>query len=135
MCPYPVFLSGEVPELACNDGLADKLGQFLLVIDILVLLLYTEHGGFSRTVAGTEKHMSPEGRERLAIVRIVLFLDFLVPVLVVHPAAPANHVYGIVVKQLELAIKLRDVVAGGRAGVKYLVPETAEEAENMPCTL
>ena len=57
MCPYLVFLSCKVPELACNDGLPDKAGQLLLVIDILVLLLNAEHGGFPRTVAGTEKQM------------------------------------------------------------------------------
>jgi len=30
MCPYPVFLAREIPELAGDDGLADKLCQFLL---------------------------------------------------------------------------------------------------------
>ena len=135
MCPYLVFLSGKVPELACNDGLADKPGQFLLVIDILVLLLNAEHGGFPRTVAGPEKHMPPEGRERLAIVRVVFFLYLFVPVLVVHSAAPANHVYGVVIQQLELAVQFRDVVTCGRTGVEYLVFEAAEETKDMPCTL
>ena len=97
MCPYPVFLSGKVPELAGDDGLADKAGQFLLVIDILVLFLNAEDGGFSRTMAGTEKHMPPESGERLTIVRIVIFLYLLVPVLVVHTTAPTDHVYGIVI--------------------------------------
>ena len=50
MCPYLVFFSCKVPELACNDGLPDKAGQLLLVIDILVLLLNAEHGGFPQTV-------------------------------------------------------------------------------------
>jgi len=31
MCPYPVFLSGKVPELAGDDGLADKAGQSSLL--------------------------------------------------------------------------------------------------------
>ena len=57
MCPYLVFLAREVTELAGDDCLSDKFGQFFLVIDILVLLLYAEHGGFSRTVAGAEKHI------------------------------------------------------------------------------
>ena len=135
MCPYLVFLSGKVPELACNDGLPDKAGQLLLVIDILVLLLNAEHGGFPRTVAGTEKHMPPESGERLTIVRIVIFLYLLVPVLVVHPTAPTDHVYGIVIQQLKLAVQFGDVVACGRTGVEYLVFEAAEETEDMPCTL
>ena len=63
VCPYLVLLTGKVPELAGDDGLPDKLCKFLLVIDILVLFLYAEHGGFSRTVAGTEKHMPPESWE------------------------------------------------------------------------
>ena len=54
---YNVFNRLVILELACNDGLPDKAGQLLLVIDILVLLLNAEHGGFPRTVAGTEKHM------------------------------------------------------------------------------
>ena len=135
MCPYPVFLSGKVPELAGDDGLADKAGQFLLVIDILVLFLNAEDGGFSRTMAGTEKHMPPESRERFAVMGICVFLYLLVPVLVVHPAAPTNHIDGVVIEQFELAVQFRDIVACGRAGVEYLVPETAEEAEDMPCPL
>ena len=135
MCPYLVFFSCKVPELACNDGLPDKAGQLLLVIDILVLLLNAEHGGFPRTVAGTEKHMPPESGERLTIVRIVIFLYLLVPVLVVHPTAPTDHVYGIVIQQLKLAVQFGDVVACGRTGVEYLVFEAAEETEDMPCTL
>ena len=98
VCPYLVLLTGKVPELAGDDGLPDKLCKFLLVIDILVLFLYAEHGGFSRTVAGTEKHMPPESWERLAVMRVVFFLYLLVPVLVVHPATPADHIYGIVVQ-------------------------------------
>ena len=128
MCPYLVFLAGEVPEFAGDDGLADQLGQFLLVIDILVLLLYAEHGGFSRAVAGAEKHMPPEGGERFAVIRVVLFLYLLVLVLVVYPAAPANHIDGVVVKQLELAVQLGDVVPGSRTRVEYLVLKPAEEA-------
>ena len=132
---YPVLLSGKVPELAGDDGLADKFSQFLLVVHVLVLLLDAEHGGFSGTVAGTEKHMSPEGGERLAVVRIPVFLYLLVLVLVIYPVTPANHIDGVVVKQLELAVKLRDIVTRGRARVEYLVFETAEEAEYMPCPL
>ena len=55
MCPYPVFLSREVTELAGDDRLAYEFGEFVLVIDILILFLYAEYGGFSRTVAGTEE--------------------------------------------------------------------------------
>ncbi len=135
MCPYPVFLAREIPELAGDDGLADKLCQFLLVIDILVLFLNAEDGGFSRTMAGTEKHMPPESRERFAVMGICVFLYLLVLVIVVHPAAPTNHIDGVVIEQFELAVQFRDIVAGGRAGVEYLVPETAEEAEDMPCPL
>ena len=135
MCPYPVFLAREIPELAGDDGLADKLCQFLLVIDILVLFLNAEDGGFSRTMAGTEKHMPPESRERFAVMGICVFLYLLVLVIVVHPATPTNHIDGVVIEQFELAVQFRDIVAGGRAGVEYLVPETAEEAEDMPCPL
>ena len=79
--------------------------------------------------------MPPESGERLAIVRIVLFLYLLVPVLMVHPAAPTDHIDGVVIQQLELAVQLGDIVACGRSGVEYLVFEAAEETEDMPCTL
>ena len=121
VCTYLVLLAGKVTELAGDDGLSDQFGQFFLVIDILVLFLDAEHGGFSRTVAGAEKHVSPEGGERLSVMRVILLLYLLVPVLVVHPAAPANHVDGVVVQQLELAVKFRDVVPCSRSRVKYFV--------------
>ena len=79
--------------------------------------------------------MPPESRERFAVMGICVFLYLLVLVIVVHPAAPTNHIDGVVIEQFELAVQFRDIVAGGRAGVEYLVPETAEEAEDMPCPL
>lgn len=57
MCPYPVFLSCEVPEFTGDDRLADKFGEFVLVVHVLVLFLDAEYSGFPRTVAGTEKDM------------------------------------------------------------------------------
>ena len=42
MGTYLVLLACEVPELAGNDSLSDKLRQFLLVVHVLVLLLYAE---------------------------------------------------------------------------------------------
>ena len=55
MGTYLVLLACEVPELAGDDGLSDKLRQFLLVVHVLVLLLYAEYGGFSGAMTGTEK--------------------------------------------------------------------------------
>lgn len=46
MCPYPVFLSCEVPEFTGDDRLADKFGKLVLVVDILVLFLYAETVAF-----------------------------------------------------------------------------------------
>ena len=101
---YLVFLACEVPELAGDDGISDKFSQFLLIIHILVLLLYAEHGGFPGAMAGTEKHMPPKGGERFSVIRIAFFLYLFLPVLMVYPVAPANHIDRIVVQQLELAI-------------------------------
>lgn len=98
MCPYPVFLSREVPEFTGDDRLADKFGEFILVVHVLVLFLDAEYGGFPRTVAGTEKDMPPEGGERCPVIRVVLFLYLVVPVFVVDLRAPAYHVYGVVVE-------------------------------------
>ena len=98
MCPYPVFLSREVPEFTGDDRLAYEFGEFVLVVHVLVLFLYAEYGGFPRTVAGTEKDVSPEGGERCPVIRVVLFLYFAVPVFVVDLRAPTYHVYGVVVE-------------------------------------
>ena len=133
--PYLVFFSGKVLELARDDGLADKLGQFVLVIYVLVLLLDAEHGRLAGTVAGPEQYVPPEGGERFSVVRVWIFLYLPVPVLVVYPAAPANHVYGVIVQQFKLAVQLRDVVARGRSRVEDLVFEPAEDAQDMPCAL
>ena len=46
MCPYPVFLSCEVPEFTGDDRLADKFGEFVLVVHVLVLFLDAEYSGF-----------------------------------------------------------------------------------------
>lgn len=59
----------------------------------------------------------------------------LVLIIVVRPAALTNHIDGIVIEQFGPAVQFRDIVAGGRTGVKYLAPETAEEAEGIPCPL
>ena len=135
MCPYPVFLSREVPEFTGDDRLADKFGEFILVVHVLVLFLDAEYGGFPRTVAGTEKDVSPEGGERCPVIRVVLFLYLVVPVFVVDLRAPAYHVYGVVVEQFELAVQFRDVVAGGCSRVEDLVPEPSEYAQDVSCTL
>ena len=133
--PYPVFLSREVPEFTGDDRLADKFGEFILVVHVLVLFLDAEYGGFPRTVAGTEKDMPPEGGERCPVIRVVLFLYLVVPVFVVDLRAPAYHVYGVVVEQFELAVQFRDVVAGGCSRVEDLVPEPPEYAQDVSCTL
>ena len=79
-------------------------------------------------MTGAEEDVSPEGGERCPVIRVVLFLYFVVPVLVVDLRAPAYHVYGVVVEQLELAVQLRDVVAGGCSRVEDLVPDSSEDA-------
>jgi len=135
MGTYLVLLACEVPELAGDDGLSDKLRQFLLVVHVLVLLLYAEYGGFSGAMTGTEKHMASESRERLSVMPVAFFLYLLVSVLVVYPVAPADHVDGIVVQQFKLAVQFRDVVPRGGSRVEYLVFETAENAQDKPCPL
>ena len=97
VCPYPVFLAREVTELAGDDRLADEFGKLVLVVDVLVLLLYAEHGGLAGAVAGTEQDMPPVGRERSPVIRIVPFLYFPVLVLAVDLRTPACHVHRVVV--------------------------------------
>ncbi len=135
MGTYLVLLACEVPELAGDDSLSDKLRQFLLVVHVLVLLLYAEYGGFSGAMTGTEKHMASESRERLSVMPVAFFLYLLVSVLVVYPVAPADHVDGIVVQQFKLAVQFRDVVPRGGSRVEYLVFETAENTQDKPCPL
>ena len=79
--------------------------------------------------------MPPERRERLTVMPVTFFFNLLVAIFVIHAIAPANHVYGIVVQQLELAVQFRDIIARGGSRIKYLVFETAENAQDMPCPL
>ena len=83
MCPYLVFLACEVSELTGDDGLSNKVEEFLLVIDILILLLYAEYRCFARTVAGSEQYMTSECREWFSIVEIPFALYLFISVLVI----------------------------------------------------
>ena len=72
MCPYLVFLACKVSELAGDDGLAYEVEEFLLVIDILILLLYAEYRRLARAVAGSEQYMTSECREWFSAVEVPL---------------------------------------------------------------
>lgn len=104
MCPYLVFFACKVAELTGDDGLAYEVEEFLLVIDILILLLYAEYRCLTRTVAGSEQYMTSERRERLSAVEVPLALYLLIPILVVDTIAPAGHIDRVVVEQFKLAI-------------------------------
>ena len=104
MCPYLVFLTCKVSEFTGDDGLPDELEEFLLVIDILILLLYAEYCCFARTVAGTKQHMTSERWERLSAVEVSFALYLLISVLVIDTAAPTGHIDRVVIEQLKLAV-------------------------------
>ena len=104
MCPYLVFLTCKVSELTGDDGLAYEVEEFLLVIDILILLLYAEYRCLTRTVAGSEQHMTSERWERLSAVKISFALYLLIPILVIDTTAPTGHIDRIVIEQLKLAV-------------------------------
>lgn len=135
LSPDIIFLAGEIPELARDDGLAYKLEKRVLVIYVLILLLNPEHCRFSRTMARLEEHMSPESRERFSIMVVGIALNLLISVLFIYPWTPTGHVDRIVIQQLELAVKFRYVVPGGGAGVKDLVFHPAEYGEYVSCPL
>ena len=104
MCPYLVFLACEVSELTGDDGLAYEVEEFILVIDILILLLYAEYRCLARTVAGTKQHMTSERWERLSAVEISFTLYLLISVLVIDAAAPAGHIDRVVIEEFKLTI-------------------------------
>ena len=104
MCPYLVFLTCKVSELTGDDGLAYEVEEFILVIDILILLLYAEYCSLTRTVAGSKQHMTSESWERLSAMEIPFTLYLLIPILVVDTAAPTSHIDRIVIEQLKLAV-------------------------------
>ena len=58
------------------------------VIDILILLLNAEYCSLTRTVAGSEQHMTSERWERLSAVEVPFTLYLLISVLVIDTAAP-----------------------------------------------
>ena len=104
MCPYLVFLACKVSELTGDDGLAYEVEEFLLVIDILILLLYAEYRSLTRTVAGTKQYMTSERWERLSAVEVSFTLYLLIPILMIDAAAPTSHIDRIVIEQLKLAV-------------------------------
>ena len=104
MCPYLVFLACKVSELTGDDGLAYEVEEFILVIDILILLLNAEYRCLTRTVAGSEQHMTSERWERLSAVEVSFTLYLLISVLVVDTAAPTSHIDRVVIEQFKLAV-------------------------------
>ena len=97
MCPYLVFLACKVSELTGDDGLAYEVEEFILVIDILILLLYAEYCSLTRTVAGSKQHMTSESWERLSAKEIPFALYLLISVLVIDATAPAGHIDRVVI--------------------------------------
>ena len=104
MCPYLVLLTCKVSELTGDDGLAYEVEEFILVIDILILLLYAEYRCLTRTVAGTEQHMTSERREWFSAVEVSFALYLLISVLMVDTAAPTGHIDRIVIEQFKLTV-------------------------------
>ena len=98
MCPYLVLLTFKVSELTGDDGLAYEVKEFIFVIDILILLLYAEYRCLTRTVAGSEQHMTSERWERLSAVEVSFTLYLLIPILVVDTAAPTGHIDRVVIE-------------------------------------
>ena len=109
--------------------------EFILVIDILILLLYAEYRCLTRTVAGSEQHMTSERRERLSAVEISFTLYLLIPILMIDTATPAGHIDRVVIEQFKLAVQLCDIVTGGRSRIENLVFESAEHCQDMLCAL
>ena len=97
MCPYLVFLTCEVSELTGDDGLADEVEEFFLVIYILILLLYAKYRCFARTVTGSEQYMASECREWLSTMEIPFALYLFVSILVIDAATPTGHIDRVVV--------------------------------------
>ena len=128
MCPYLVFLTCKVSKLTGDDGLAYEVEEFILVIDILILLLYAEYRSLTRTVAGTEQHMTSERREWLSAVEVSFTLYLLISVLVVDTAAPTGHIDRVVIEQFKLTIQLCDIVSGSCSRIENLVFEPAEHS-------
>ena len=104
MSPYLVFLACEVSELTGDDGLSYEVEEFILVIDILILLLNAEYRCLARAMAGSEQYMTSECRERLSAVEIPFALYLLVSVLVIDTAAPTGHIDRVVIEQLKLTV-------------------------------
>ena len=98
MCPYLVFLACKVSELTGDDGLAYEVEEFILVIDILILLLYAEYRSLTRTVAGTKQYMTSERWEWLSAVEVPFTFYLLISVLVVDTAAPTGHIDRVVIE-------------------------------------
>lgn len=89
----------------------------------------------TRTVAGSEQHMTSERWERLSAKEVPFTLYLLISVLVIDATAPADHIDRIVIAQLKLTIQLCDVVTAGRSRIENLIFESAEYCRYMLCAL
>lgn len=86
-----------------------------------------EHCSLTRTVAGSEQHMTSERWERLSAVEVPFTLYLLISVLVIDTAAPAGHIDRVVIEQFKLTIQLCNIVTGSCSRIENLVFEPAED--------
>ena len=77
----------------------------------------------------------PEGVFLILSTSILSKLKRGLPKFVRRTSGKLCLVDGIVVQQFKLAVQFRDVVPRGGSRVEYLVFETAENAQDMPCPL
>ena len=98
MRPYLVFLTGEVSELTGDDGLAYEVEEFILVIDILILLLYAEYRSLTRTVAGPYQYMTSERWEWFSAVAVPFSLYLLICVLLLATDGPNGYLVRVVLE-------------------------------------
>ena len=130
-------LAGHFLEGPGDDGLVQEAVQHLCIVDVLGALLHAEDGDLFRQVGGGEQGVAfPVGGDGLAVEWVhipfwlITVIAVLVPAVAIDEAVPGDHVDGVVVEQLQLWCKLRDVVPGAGASGEQLHPAAAEAGEH-----
>ena len=128
------ILTGHLFKGPCNNGLSQNIAENIRIVDILGALLHAEYGYLFRKMGGGKQGIPLLiGRDWLAEIRIDVIIrigiHLAVLVVVINILVPGNHVDGVVVKQLQLWGKLRNVVSGTGACGEQLHPAAAETRE------
>ena len=125
-------LSRDLFKGAGDDRLSQQPIQFVGVVDVLISLSHAKNGDLFRQMGVCEQAVALFiSGDRHCVIGIFLVLHIRRPFIVaVKRPTPRDHVDGIVVEQLQLRCKLRDIVPRAGAGSQELIFAAAKAGQH-----